>query len=96
MVTKRKVNAEPVVQMQNEIANLAYQIFFNTDAGKRLLYLLEMKYFYAPVAEPNSDSNWAYFNEGRNHMIRQLRSWGQSVMSGSQAVDKKTMKRKTK
>ena len=81
---------------QNEVQGLCYQIFFTTEAGKRLLDMLEQRYFYGPVAEPSANSNWAYFNEGRNQMIRQIRGWGQDAMMGKVKVESKTIKRKAK
>jgi len=57
---------------QQHFNSLCYQIF-NTPTGKELLKYLNM-IKNLPVADPSKDSNFAYFREGQNDLIRILRS----------------------
>lgn len=49
---------------------LCYEVFFKSETGKALLTHLESKYFRSPVANPSQSESWAFFNEGRNELIR--------------------------
>lgn len=64
---------------------LCYEVFYKSEYGKRLLELMEQKFFRSPVASPNREPAWAYFNEGRNEMIRSFTFAIQSHMQESNA-----------
>lgn len=64
----------------NRFNALCYEVFFANKKGQELLDVLEKRNFYAPVAHPGKDVAWAWFNEGRNDMIRTLRQSGQNFM----------------
>lgn len=49
---------------------LCYEVFYKNPTGAQLLAHLENRYFRSPVAFPNREPSWAYFNEGQNEMIR--------------------------
>lgn len=49
---------------------LCYEVFYKNPMGAQLLAHLENKHFRSPVAYPNREPSWAYFNEGQNEMIR--------------------------
>ena len=49
---------------------LCYEVFFRNQLGKELLDHLEKRFFRSPVANPNMDAQWAFFNEGKNELIR--------------------------
>jgi len=49
---------------------LCYEVFYKNPVGAQLLAHLENKHFRSPVAFPNREPSWAYFNEGQNEMIR--------------------------
>ena len=49
---------------------LCYEVFYKNPVGAQLLAHLENKFFRSPVAFPNREPSWAYFNEGQNEMIR--------------------------
>jgi hypothetical protein len=51
-------------------SELCYEVFYKTQHGAQLLALLENRYFRSPVAHPNREPSFAYFNEGQNEMIR--------------------------
>ena len=63
--------------------------------GSQLLKHLEDKYFRMPVAYPDKEPAWAYFNEGKNEMVRSFSAAIQSHMSkDTQTASIKTMTRK--
>lgn len=49
---------------------LCYEVFYNNKLGAQLLAHMENKFFRSPVAFPDRDPSWAFFNEGRNELIR--------------------------
>lgn len=49
---------------------LCYEVFYKNEYGRQLLAHLENRFFRSPVASPNREPSWAYFNEGQNEMIR--------------------------
>lgn len=65
--------------------HLCYEVFYRNEYGKRMLALLENKYFRSPVASPAREPSWAYFNEGRNELIRAFTHGIQSHLLGEQA-----------
>ncbi len=81
--------------MKNDINNssdwhslfneLCFEVFYKSEYGKRLLELMEQKFFRSPVASPNKEPAWAYFNEGRNELIRAFTHAIQSHMQESNA-----------
>ena len=60
---------------------LCYEVFYLDGKGKELLEHLELKHFRSPVALPGHDSSWAYFNEGKNELIRSFSVGMQSHMN---------------
>lgn len=80
---------------QSKFNELCYSVFYKTDAGKQLLNHLELKYFRSPVAYPNQEPSWAFFNEGKNELIRSFTTAIQMHMQESAKSDKqKETKRK--
>lgn len=57
-------------EWRDKFNELCYEVFYKNKTGAALLSHLEMKYFRSPVAFPNKEPAWAYFNEGQNEMIR--------------------------
>jgi len=49
---------------------LCYEVFYKNPKGQQLLAHMENKFFRSPVAFPNKEPSWAYFNEGRNDLVR--------------------------
>jgi hypothetical protein len=68
-------------QWQDKFNELCYTVFMKTDAGTKLLQHMENLYFRSPVAMPGQDKSWAYFNEGRNDLIRSFSNACQLYMS---------------
>jgi hypothetical protein len=58
------------VEWQNKFNRLCFEVLYNDPKGKELLEHMELKYFRSPVAFPNMEPSWAYFNEGRNELLR--------------------------
>lgn len=69
-------------QAVNLFNHLCYEVFYANPYGKKLLALLENKYFRSPVASPAREPSWAYFNEGRNELIRSFTHGIQSHLMG--------------
>lgn len=74
---------------QDEVNSLCHEVFFNTDAGKKLLFLWEQRYFYAPVASPHQSIDFARFNEGRNDHIRSIRAAAYAAMKHKEPTELK-------
>lgn len=86
------INYETV--WQNKFNELCHDVFFKNKIGAQLLKHLEDKHFRMPVAFPDKDPAWAYFNEGKNEIIRSFSSAIQSHMNKAQQTSEvKTMKR---
>src|SRR5690606_4716772 len=68
---------------------LCYEVFFKNEFGKELLTHLENRYFRSPVAIPGKEPAWAYFNEGRNELIRSF------TVAIQQHIAKPELKKKT-
>lgn len=70
--TVSKLTPEQLQQQQwNQLHDeLCYRIFFGTEDGKKYLAMMESRYFRQPVANPNQDSKFAYWNDGFNECIR--------------------------
>ena len=66
------MSADIELQWQEKFNQLCYEVFYCNDKGKMLLRHLEAKFFRGPVAYPNQEPSWAYFNEGKNEMIRSI------------------------
>lgn len=49
---------------------LCYEVFYRNLQGKELLEHMELRFFRSPVAVPGQPSDWAFFNEGRNELVR--------------------------
>lgn len=77
------VNPEVEYEMQwrRKFNQLCYEVFYQNEKGRQLLQHLEFKHFRSPVAFPNKEASWAYFNEGQNEMIRSFTSAMQSYMN---------------
>lgn len=72
-------------QAVNLFNHLCFEVFYKNTQGKKLLALLENKYFRSPVASPAREPSWAYFNEGRNELIRAFTHGIQSHLMGEQS-----------
>ena len=54
-----------------ELCRLAQAVFVNNEEGKKLLELLkEIMILNSETANPKLDASYAYYNEGRNSVIR--------------------------
>lgn len=69
-------------------SELCYEVFYKNPHGAQLLALLENKYFRSPVANPNREPSFAYFNEGQNEIIRSFTMGIQAHLSLSAASAK--------
>lgn len=69
------------MQWQNTFNQLCYQVFYKTEEGKKLLNHLELKFFRNPVAYPNKEPAWAFFNEGQCEIIRMFTKGIQNYMN---------------
>ena len=86
--------SEYQTQWTNKFNELCYDIFYKNKIGAQLLKLLEDKHFRSPVALPNKDPAWAFFNEGQNEIIRSFSVAIQTHMNEEQKTSGiKTMKR---
>ena len=72
-------------------SELCYEVFYKNTYGAQLLTLLENRYFRSPVANPNREPSFAYFNEGQNEMIRSF-TMGIQAHIGMSAAQEKTKK----
>ena len=63
-------NKEEISPKIKELAELTYEVFEGNNLGKKLLEKLKEFYFYTPVAPHSMSSNYAYFREGENNVIR--------------------------
>lgn len=81
-------------QWQNKFNELCHDIFYKNKIGAQLLKHLEDKHFRMPVAFPDKEPAWAYFNEGKNEIIRSFSNAIQMHMNQPEKTpDIKTMKR---
>lgn len=69
------------MQWQSTFNQLCYEVFYLTEKGQQLLRHLELKYFRSPVAFPNQDPAWAFFNEGHCELIRSFTKAMQNHMN---------------
>lgn len=82
------------IQLNNKFNELCYDVFYKNKMGVQLLKLLEDKHFRRPVAFPDKDPSWAFFNEGQNEIIRSFSNAIQIYMNEEQKTSSiKTMKR---
>lgn len=56
----------------NKLSELCYAALNNPE-GKELLKFLYVAFIRKPVADPSKNSNYAYFREGENNIIRKLK-----------------------
>ena len=81
----------------DKFCELCYHVFVKNKEGAELLKMLEDRFFRSPVAFPNQEPSWAYFNEGRNDMIRTFSASINKYVSGQRESSKtKTVKRGVK
>lgn len=80
MVNKDK-SVEFDVQWKKIFSELCYEVFYKNKKGAELLNHLEAKFFRSPVAFPNREPAWAYFNEGQNEMLRSFTAAIQNHMN---------------
>lgn len=69
------------VEWQNKFNRLCFEVLYNNPKGKELLEHMELKYFRSPVAFPNMEPSWAYFNEGKNELLRSFTMGIQNYMN---------------
>lgn len=67
---KQNPEARKADTWEQKFNALCYEVFHRSDKGRELLNHLEIKYFRSPVAHPNMEPSWAFFNEGKNELIR--------------------------
>lgn len=88
------MNSNYETQWNNRFNELCHEVFLKNKIGAQLLKLLEDKHFRSPVAFPDKDPSWAFFNEGKNDMIRSFSTAIQTHMNKAQQTSSiKTMKR---
>ncbi len=72
----QKTNQEDDMLYVKKISADAHALFEDNSGGKKFLEFLEAYYIKEiPVADPASDSQHAFWREGQNSIIRQLRGW---------------------
>lgn len=82
---------------EDKFCELCHHVFVKSKEGAELLKMLEDKFFRSPVAYPNQEPSWAYFNEGRNDMIRQFSASINKYVSGQRESSKqRTVKHKVR
>lgn len=67
---------------------LCYEVFYKFEPGVKLLSMLENRFFRSPVAYPNKEPSWAYFNEGKNELIRSFTAGMQTHLALTTAREK--------
>lgn len=84
-------------EWDDKFCKLCYEVFVSSPKGAELLKLMEDRFFRAPVAFPNQEPSWAFFNEGRNEMIRSFSAAINKYMNGQRESAKtKIVKRGVK
>ena len=88
MHSKRMMRAsaprpQPVDTWEKKFNALCYEVFHRHPQGKALLEHLEVKFFRSPVAHPNMEPSWAFFNEGKNELIRSFTNAIQKYLNES-------------
>lgn len=91
MSSSNSVDVKSTFSSQNAIerewrlkfSELCYEVFYKNPIGVQLLAHLENRYFRSPVAFPNREPSWAYFNEGQNEMIRSFTAGIQGYIAHS-------------
>jgi len=73
---------------QEKFEALCHEVFHKNPYGKELLEHLERRFFRSPVAVPGQHESWAYFNEGRNELIRSFTNAIQLHINKSRSKDK--------
>lgn len=92
--SQNDVNDAAWFELFNE---LCCDVFYKNANGVKLLAMLENKYFRSPVASPAREPSWAYFNEGRNELIRAFTHGIQSHLVTAQSkFNQKTLPRKAR
>lgn len=79
-------------QWKSRFNELCHAVFYKTQSGQELLKHLEMMHFRSPVAIPGKDVSWAYFQEGKNELIRSFTVGIQSYIN----QENKSKKEKSK
>lgn len=80
------------VAWQQRFNELCHAVFYKNEIGAELLKHLELMHFRSPVAIPGKDVSWAYFQEGKNELIRSFTVGIQSYLN----QEKKSKKDKIK
>lgn len=60
------------LQWTDKFNELCYKALHQNPDGAQLLAHLENRFFRSPVANPNKEPAWAFFQEGFNECIRKL------------------------
>ena len=92
----KKINPNVAYELawQNKFNELCFHVFYKNKQGAELLALLENKYFRSPVAYPNQEPSWAFFNEGKNELIRSFTAGIQAYMNTqNKSAEPKEIKR---
>jgi hypothetical protein len=82
--------AQTQAEWSNEMAQLCFRVFFQTEDGNRILDMLETKYFRSPVMNPFIEKNPALvasLKEGEREMIRNFTMWATHAATGKQFSD---------
>lgn len=90
-------NTTELKNWDDKFCKLCFQVFVNNKEGAELLKMMEDRFFRSPVAFPNQEPSWAFFNEGRNDMIRQFSaSIAKYMNTNLEGSKRKTVKRGVK
>lgn len=69
-----ELNLKLIEAKDKEFRELCFKIFEQTHDGKRFMELVtELFLLDLPVADPNQNSNYAFWREGTNHLIRAIK-----------------------
>ena len=69
-----------------DLVSIDFARCFHGEGGKEVLEYLSKYFLELPVANPGENSNWAYFREGQNDIIRRIKSL---IIKGEKLNDRK-------
>lgn len=92
-MNKKVSNVSNEVAWANKFNELCHAVFYKNETGAALLKHLEDKLFRSPVAYPDKEPSWAYFNEGQREL---LRSFTQAIHMHMTTSDKDSTVKKIK
>jgi hypothetical protein len=77
---------EPKQEVKIDTVAIDFAKCFHGQGGKEVLEYLTKYFLEYPVANPGENSNWAYFREGQNDIVRRIKSL---IIKGEKLNDRK-------